>query len=96
MGILVSEIAEKFLNVQDMIEQKMKEMLDGNNNVIKFIPSEAKKLKLYTQLDICEVGLDNAFAGGVYVKDKSGCLNAFTAMDINRQYNLISLMDEML
>lgn len=96
MGILINEIAEKFLGVEDMIEQKMVEMVTANENVIKFTPSETKKLKLYTQIDICEVGLDKTFAGGVYVKDKSGCLTAFTAMDVNRQYNLISLMDEMI
>lgn len=96
MGILISEIAEKFLNVEDMIEQKMVEMLNANENLIKFTPSKTKKIKLYTQIDICEVGLDKTFTDGVYIKDKNGCLTAFTAIDVNRQYNLISLMDEII
>ena len=95
MGILISEITDKLADVQKMIKQNLLEKLDDKNDVICLSLDEANKMKYFTNLPITEIGKDDRYSGGIYIKN-GGSFRSFDTLDIQKQYNIIAILDEIL
>lgn len=95
MGILISEIAIQFAELQRMIRQNLLERLSDKNDIICLSLDEANKMKYFTNLSITEIGKDDKYSSGIYIKD-GGSFRSFDTLDIQKQYNIIAILDEIL
>lgn len=95
MAVTINEIATKFAEVQEMIKQNLIEKLDSNGNIICLSTDDAKKMKNFTNLVIDEIGKNDDWSGGIYVKE-GGKQYSFNVLNVQTQYNIIEILDNIL
>ena len=95
MEISVIEITKKFAEVQQMMKQKMLENLSGKYDVFLLAEDDVKRMKTFTNIPITAIGLDSNVSGRVYVK-ANDVVYAFDALNVQTQYNIVTIFDEIL
>jgi hypothetical protein len=95
MEISVIEITKKFAEVQQMMKHKMLESLSGKYGTFLLADDDVKRMKAFTNMPITEVGLDSNVSGRVYVK-ANDVVYAFDALNVQTQYNIVTIFDEIL
>lgn len=87
------EIDKKFVEVNNMMQDKINELVDkSENKVLKLTPKQTKELGLYTTHDIVEIGKNSSIRKNVYIKDKGGIVTAFDILPMQIQYNILALI----
>lgn len=83
-------ITRHFAELRDEILTKVENVISYNGNVIKFTDEETKKLKVFTNREIVEIGFMERVSQGVYIKDTDDAITAFAILPIEFQYNILS------
>lgn len=85
----MNEITTKYGELRTAFMDKINEFIKDNDGKITLNEKQTKKLWLFTNYYIAEIGVDENVSKGVYIKTTKGTMTAFDVIPFEIQYNII-------